>query len=36
LARRGRSASGFVPARWALVAFVVRLLPSFIFRRLNF
>lgn len=36
LARRGRSVSGFVPARWALVAFVVRLLPSFIFRRLNF
>lgn len=36
LARRGSSASGFVPARWALVAWVVRLLPSFIFRRLNF
>jgi short-subunit dehydrogenase len=36
LARRGKSASGFVPARWALVAWVVRLLPSFIFRRLNF
>jgi decaprenylphospho-beta-D-erythro-pentofuranosid-2-ulose 2-reductase len=25
----------FVPARWALVAFVLRLIPSFIFRRLN-
>lgn len=36
LARRGTSASGFVPARWALVAWVVRLLPSFLFRRLNF
>lgn len=36
LARRGSSASAFVPARWALVAWIVRLLPSFIFRRLNF
>jgi len=36
LARRGRSSSGFVPKRWALVAFVVRNLPSFVFRRLNF
>jgi len=36
LARRGGGASGFVPARWALVAAVVRMLPSFIFRRLNF
>lgn len=36
LARRGRSAAGFVPARWALVALVVRLLPSFVFRKLNF
>jgi NAD(P)-dependent dehydrogenase (short-subunit alcohol dehydrogenase family) len=26
----------FVPARWALVALIVRLLPSFVFRRLNF
>jgi NAD(P)-dependent dehydrogenase (short-subunit alcohol dehydrogenase family) len=36
LARRGSSASGFVPARWALVALVLRLLPSFVFRKLNF
>jgi short-subunit dehydrogenase len=36
LARRGTSASGFVPARWSLVALVVRTIPSFIFRRLNF
>lgn len=36
LARRGRSASGFVPARWALVAFILRHLPSFIFRRMDF
>jgi short-subunit dehydrogenase len=35
LARRGTSASGFVPARWALVALVVRSLPSAVFRRLN-
>jgi decaprenylphospho-beta-D-erythro-pentofuranosid-2-ulose 2-reductase len=36
LARRGSGASGFVPARWALVAAVVRAIPSFIFRRMNF
>ena len=36
LARKGTSASAFVPARWALVAFIVRSLPSFIFRKLNF
>jgi short-subunit dehydrogenase len=36
LARRGDSASGFVPARWGLVALVVRTIPSFLFRRLNF
>jgi len=35
LARRGSSASGFVPARWGLVALVVRSIPSFLFRRLN-
>ena len=35
LARRGSGASGFVPARWSLVAFVVRSIPSFLFRRLN-
>jgi NAD(P)-dependent dehydrogenase (short-subunit alcohol dehydrogenase family) len=36
LARRGSSASGFVPARWGLVAFIVRTIPSFVFRKLNF
>jgi len=36
LARRGTGASAFVPARWALVALVVRSIPSFLFRRLNF
>lgn len=36
LARRGSSAVAFVPSRWALVAFIVRSLPSFIFRKLNF
>lgn len=35
LARRGSSASGFVPKRWALVALVIRNFPSFLFRRLN-
>jgi short-subunit dehydrogenase len=35
LARRGSSASGYVPARWGLVAAVVRTLPSFVFRRLS-
>jgi short-subunit dehydrogenase len=36
LARKGKSAAAFVPSRWALVAFIVRNLPSFIFRKLNF
>jgi short-subunit dehydrogenase len=36
LARTGKSGSAFVPSRWALVAFIVRSLPSFIFRKLNF
>jgi decaprenylphospho-beta-D-erythro-pentofuranosid-2-ulose 2-reductase len=36
LARRGTSASGFVPRRWALVARVIQTMPSFVFRRLNF
>lgn len=35
LARRGSSADGFVPARWSLVAWVVRNLPSWLFRRTN-
>jgi short-subunit dehydrogenase len=36
LAHDGTSPVAFVPARWSLVAFIVRWLPSFIFRRLNF
>ncbi len=28
--------SGFVPARWGLVALILKLIPSFVFRRLNF
>lgn len=35
LARRGCSASGFVPARWWLVGFIIKLIPSFIFKRMN-
>jgi NAD(P)-dependent dehydrogenase (short-subunit alcohol dehydrogenase family) len=35
LARRGSGASGFVPARWSLVAWVVRTIPSWLFRRTN-
>jgi short-subunit dehydrogenase len=35
LARTGSSAAAFVPSRWALVAYIVRSLPSFIFRKLN-
>ncbi len=36
LAKRGSSACAFVPSRWALVAAIVRALPSFLFKRLNF
>lgn len=36
LVDRHSSASGFVPRRWAAVLLVVRSLPSFVFRRLNF
>ena len=36
IARRGGSPSAFVPARWAVVAWVVRHVPSRLFRRLNF
>jgi len=35
LARRSSGGSTFVPRRWALVAFIVRTLPSAIFRKLN-
>jgi short-subunit dehydrogenase len=36
LLQKGSSANAFVPTRWAAVALVVRTIPSFIFRRLNF
>lgn len=36
LLRKGTSASAFVPWRWSLIALIVRCLPSFIFRKLNF
>ena len=36
IASGGGSPSRFVPWRWSLVALVVRWLPSFIFRRMNF
>jgi NAD(P)-dependent dehydrogenase (short-subunit alcohol dehydrogenase family) len=35
LARRGNSASGFVPRRWWLVALIIRMIPSWLFRRTN-
>jgi short-subunit dehydrogenase len=35
IAARGKQ-SGYVHPRWALVAFVLKLIPSFVFRRLNF
>jgi len=34
-ARRGGSPSKFIPARWGLVAFIVRNIPSFLFRKLD-
>jgi len=34
-ASRGGSRSAFIPGRWGLVAFIVRNLPSFLFRRLD-
>jgi short-subunit dehydrogenase len=36
VAHDGSSPEVFVPARWWLVAFIVRWLPTFVFRRLNF
>ncbi len=36
LVREGTSASGFVPKRWWLIGFIVRWLPSFLFRKMNF
>lgn len=35
LARKGTSASGFVPARWSAVALALKLIPSIVFRRLS-
>lgn len=35
LARKGSSANGFVPARWALIAWIVRSIPSWLFRKTN-
>lgn len=34
-AARGGSPSAFIPSRWGLVAFIVRNLPSFLFRKLD-
>ena len=34
-ARRGGSPSVFIPGRWGLVAFIVRNIPSFLFRKLD-
>lgn len=36
LVRQGSGADGFIPARWGLVAWVVRNIPSFVFRKMNF
>ena len=36
LAARGSSASGYLPRRWGLVMLIIKLVPSFVFRRLNF
>jgi short-subunit dehydrogenase len=36
IAARGGSREAFVPARWALVAAIIKCIPSMIFRRLNF
>ncbi|HEY8943818.1 MAG TPA: hypothetical protein VIM73_06145, partial [Polyangiaceae bacterium] len=36
LAARGSSKVSFVPSRWALIAWIVRSIPSFIFRKMNF
>ena len=34
-AKRGGSPSAFVPARWWLVAMIMRHVPSFLFRRVR-
>jgi short-subunit dehydrogenase len=36
IAARGGSPDAFVPGRWAIVAAVIKMIPSVIFRRLNF
>lgn len=35
MARAGGPRSGFVPRRWGLVAFIIRSIPSFVFRKMN-
>ncbi len=35
LAKRGSSASGFVPGQWLLVALIIRHIPSWLFRKTN-
>ena len=35
LAHKGNGASGYVPRRWAFVAWLMRILPSWIFRKIN-
>jgi decaprenylphospho-beta-D-erythro-pentofuranosid-2-ulose 2-reductase len=34
-ARRGKGCSAFVPARWSLVATIIRWIPSWMFRKMN-
>ena len=34
-ARKGDGGSGFVPRRWWIVATIIRMVPSFVFRKLN-
>jgi len=36
IAARGGSREAFVPARWGLIAAIIKCIPSVIFRRLNF
>jgi short-subunit dehydrogenase len=35
VASHGGSPSAFVPWRWSVIAFIVRHMPSFVFRKLN-
>lgn len=36
IARKGRSLSRFVPWRWSIIAAIVRMIPTLIFRKMNF